>query len=219
MTHRWLPLDALAAALPTSTLLGVVALVTICILGYLLVLSRMRTRSLDRRCQSYKSELNDLTGRNRILTRERDDAEHAMRTTRFDLLKIGKTLRDQEVVIRDLQQSIEQGVETGMADKQHLEKMLRILRRAGSGSEDTFQIHMDGLNQDFVNRLKDKYPALTVYDLRLCTYIKTGLSSKEIAQVMNVLPSSINVSRSRLRKKLGLDVKDDLYSILVEFGK
>jgi DNA-binding NarL/FixJ family response regulator len=53
-----------------------------------------------------------------------------------------------------------------------------------------------------------------MYDLRLCTYIKTGLSTREIAEMMHVLPSSINVSRSRLRKKLKLNAKEDLYTFL-----
>ena len=73
---------------------------------------------------------------------------------------------------------------------------------------------MDELNQAFTQQLKSNYPSLTMYDLRLCTYIKTGLSTREIAEMMHVLPSSINVSRSRLRKKLNLNAKDDLYSFL-----
>ena len=57
-------------------------------------------------------------------------------------------------------------------------------------------------------------PNLSIYDLRMCAYLKIGLNSKEIADIFQVLPSSINVSRYRLRKKLNLSQEEDLYEFL-----
>jgi DNA-binding CsgD family transcriptional regulator len=48
----------------------------------------------------------------------------------------------------------------------------------------------------------------------MCAYLKIGLNSKEIADIFQVLPSSINVSRYRLRKKLNLSQEEDLYEFL-----
>lgn len=78
----------------------------------------------------------------------------------------------------------------------------------------TFELQMDELNQKFMKSLKAKFPDITTHDLRICLYIKTGMSSHEIANVMNVLPSSIYISRSRLRKKLGLSIDQDLFGFL-----
>jgi DNA-binding CsgD family transcriptional regulator len=49
-----------------------------------------------------------------------------------------------------------------------------------------------------------------MHDLRLCAYLKIGLNSKEIAEIMNILPSSVFVSRSRLRKKLNISAEQDI---------
>ncbi|MBL6664190.1 MAG: hypothetical protein ISP71_08845, partial [Flavobacteriales bacterium] len=45
---------------------------------------------------------------------------------------------------------------------------------------------------------------LTHNDLRLCTYLRLNLSSKEIAQLLNISTKSVEVKRYRLRKKLDL---------------
>ena len=89
-------------------------------------------------------------------------------------------------------------------------EMSRLLDGKPIGEDHTFEIQIDELNQEFLHRLKGAYPTLTTYDLRLATYLKMGLSSREIAELLNVLPSSVNVSRSRLRKKLNLDAERDL---------
>lgn len=78
----------------------------------------------------------------------------------------------------------------------------------------TFEIQMDELHQEFYKKLKEKFPSLSLNDLRLCAYLKIGLNTKEIADLLNVLPSSAFITRSRLRKKLDLDPEEDLYDYL-----
>ena len=82
----------------------------------------------------------------------------------------------------------------------------------------TFEMQMDEFHQEFMKLLKSKFPGITVHDQRICLYIKTGMSSLEIAELMSVLPSSIYISRSRLRKKLGLGIDEDLYGFLNQLG-
>lgn len=50
--------------------------------------------------------------------------------------------------------------------------------------------------------------------MRLCAYIKIGFDSKEIADLLNIKPSSVYISRSRLRKKLNIETDEDLHSYL-----
>lgn len=82
----------------------------------------------------------------------------------------------------------------------------------------TFEIQMDELHQGFFKELKARFPSLSNNDLRLCAYIKIGLNSKEIAEMLNIQPSSSYISRSRLRKKLNLKADEDLYSFLNEIA-
>ncbi|OEK07191.1 hypothetical protein BFP71_05935 [Roseivirga misakiensis] len=57
----------------------------------------------------------------------------------------------------------------------------------------------------FQQQLKKTYPCLTAYDLRLCTYLKANLSTKEIATLLNITPDSVKKAKHRLRKKLSID--------------
>ncbi|MBX2815976.1 MAG: LuxR C-terminal-related transcriptional regulator, partial [Saprospiraceae bacterium] len=59
-------------------------------------------------------------------------------------------------------------------------------------------------NQKFVDRLLKAHSNLTEGEIRLSNYLRLGLSSKEIANLLFMNPDSVKVARSRLRKKLGL---------------
>lgn len=67
-----------------------------------------------------------------------------------------------------------------------------------------FRLHFDSVHPDFFNHLKNTCSELTENDLRLCAYIRIGMRAKQIAEMLNVTPDSINSNRYRLRKKLGL---------------
>ncbi len=70
---------------------------------------------------------------------------------------------------------------------------------------DKFANNFDIVYDNFIKRLKDQYPMLAHADLRLCAYLKMGLSSKEIAPLLNISIRSVETVRYRLRKKMGID--------------
>ncbi|MEQ9298510.1 MAG: LuxR C-terminal-related transcriptional regulator [Cyclobacteriaceae bacterium] len=59
-------------------------------------------------------------------------------------------------------------------------------------------------NKSLQYDLKEAYPQLTPHDLRLCTYLKANLCTKEIARILNITPDSVKKAKHRLRKKLGV---------------
>ncbi len=69
---------------------------------------------------------------------------------------------------------------------------------------DHLLLELESANQVFRLQLKARYPALTNYDLRLCTYLKANLSTKEIATLLNITPDSVKKAKHRLRKKIRL---------------
>lgn len=69
---------------------------------------------------------------------------------------------------------------------------------------DRFKQQFDAVHPGFFVKLRQQYPRLTENDLRLCAYIRIGMTSKEIAEVMLITHDSVNTSRYRLRRKLGL---------------
>lgn len=98
-----------------------------------------------------------------------------------------------------------------------LKKVIRLLNEAKKldNDWDQFAIHFDHVHANFLSNLKDKYPNLSPSDLKLCAYLKLNLSSKEIAQLLNITPRAVEVSRYRLRKKLGLKPEVNLFDFLL----
>lgn len=77
-----------------------------------------------------------------------------------------------------------------------------------------FKIQFEKIRPQFFNKLKDFAPNLSVNDLKHCTYIVSNLKSKEVAQLINVSPRSVETTRYRIKKKLGLEREDNLYDLL-----
>lgn len=67
-----------------------------------------------------------------------------------------------------------------------------------------FKFHFEKVHNGFFSRLAEKFKDLTVKDQRMCAYLLLGLSTKEIAGLVNITAESAEIGRIRLRKKLGL---------------
>lgn len=77
-----------------------------------------------------------------------------------------------------------------------------------------FKFHFDAVHPGFFVKLKEMCQDLTENDLRLCAYISIGLRAKEIAEMLNVTPDSVNTNRYRLRKKLRLGRGESLDALI-----
>lgn len=76
---------------------------------------------------------------------------------------------------------------------------------------ETFSKHFDKVHSDFTRNLKSNYPALTGNEIKLCANFRMNMSTKEIAQLMNISIPGVEISRYRLRKKLGIPTEMSLY--------
>lgn len=59
-------------------------------------------------------------------------------------------------------------------------------------------------NSDFYQKLIRDFPDLSVNESRICVLLNQNMSTKQISAITRQSPDSINVARTRLRKKLGL---------------
>ena len=75
--------------------------------------------------------------------------------------------------------------------------------------------HIKNVHYDFLKRLKEKHPTISPRELDLATYLLMNMSTKEIAQVMNISNGGVELARYRLRKKLDLNKKENLISYLM----
>jgi DNA-binding response OmpR family regulator/DNA-binding CsgD family transcriptional regulator len=81
-----------------------------------------------------------------------------------------------------------------------------------------FETRFVQTHDKFTRELQAKHPNLTGNELRLCAYTSLNLSTKEIASITLQNEDSIKKARYRLRKKLGLDEKDNLLAYLNNFN-
>lgn len=73
------------------------------------------------------------------------------------------------------------------------------------------------INQDFISRLTKQYPLLTSNDIRTLSFIRTNLSKKEICNLMNISPRSLDTNRYRLKKKMNFKEETDLDQFIRDF--
>lgn len=77
-----------------------------------------------------------------------------------------------------------------------------------------FYAQAEYLHEDFNAKLTGRFPDLTQQEIRLATMLRLGFSSKYIATLMNITPKSVEISRYRLRQKLGLSKGDNLVNFI-----
>lgn len=121
--------------------------------------------------------------------------------------------------LKDLLQSA-----TGHDDLPALKSSLRKLSAKVEAQLDsadswaTFEEHFNLLNSDFFKKLKFAHPDLSIPELKLCAYLKMGLSTKEIAQRLRLSMRGAETIRFRLRKKIGLAEGQNLHRFLESFN-
>ncbi|NLP58949.1 transcriptional regulator [Lutibacter sp. B1] len=80
-----------------------------------------------------------------------------------------------------------------------------------------FEYNFNQVHEEFFNQLKLKYPNLTHKELKICAYLKMNLTTKEIAQLINISVRGVETLRYRLKKKLNLSKEDSLRQFLQNF--
>lgn len=90
-----------------------------------------------------------------------------------------------------------------------------IVKEINGNSWKDLEKHIKNVHFEFLKRLKDKYPNISPRELDLSTYCLMNMSTKEIAEVMNISNGGVELARYRLRKKLGLKRKESLTGFML----
>ncbi|MBD2703694.1 hypothetical protein IC229_23820 [Spirosoma sp. BT702] len=80
-----------------------------------------------------------------------------------------------------------------------------------------FETNFNKVHEQFLKRLFEQYPDLGQGDLKLAAYLRMNLSTKEIAQLLNITHRSVELKRYRLRKKLNLDADTNLSELMIKY--
>ena len=121
-------------------------------------------------------------------------------------------------ISRELQELLLEMNPKDAAKKNHVREILVKLRNQGNeGTYEEFQYYFEKVYSSFYRNLTQQYPDLTHKDLRLCSFLKLGLSAKEIASITFKEVRSVEMAQYRLRKKMGLGTEVNLIDFFTRF--
>ena len=153
--------------------------------------------------------------RNEKLQIDIDFKNAELATTAMHLVQKGELLSKLKADLSELTKAVEN--EKAVSE---IKKMIKVLGNDEQMDDDWehFAQHFDKVHSDFVAVLKEKHPTVTPNEIKLSAYLRMNLSTKEIAQLMNISARGIEISRYRLRKKLALATEVSLFEYFINLG-
>jgi len=169
----------------------------------------------------------------RIIYKKREKALRLSNQKQVDILQLKEKERINKITQRTLENQLKAKKRELTISTEHLLSKNRLLRQLSlkiSEVEKLHQLDLTNLHQfieenikekkdwnrfekaladydeEFVKRIKNQfYGTISRQDFLLMTYIRGGMNSKDIAQVLGISVKSVEMRRYRLRKKLGLN--------------
>ena len=160
---------------------------------------KLRNGQLEIELKHKSGELAD----NAINLVRKNDMLQAIDTEMEELYKSVRTDADTSAIKKKVS-DIRRNIHTHMTDDSNWDKF-----------EENFNLVYD----NFTQKLMEQFPDLKKNDLKLCVYLRMGLSSKEMASLLNTSVRSIETARYRLRKKLSIGSGDNLLEFISEIDK
>ncbi|MCB0398073.1 MAG: hypothetical protein KDD26_00340 [Winogradskyella sp.] len=118
--------------------------------------------------------------------------------------------------IQELKENLEKIKKSPELFKVEFRRIVLLLKRESAEDKDweVFKSYFSEVHNNFDNKIKAIANDITEKEIRLASFLRMNLSTKEIASMLNVLPDSVLKSKYRLKKKLELNKDDDLTQFL-----
>ena len=153
----------------------------------------------------------------RVETNEKD-LLNKLEIKRKELVDFAVGVSDQKAFMETVYSRLAQAraLPDGQEKDTALENILQDLRERMYFTHEMndFYARTEVLHKDFNMHLKQTYPNLTEGERKLANLLRQGFSTKYIASLMNITPKSVEISRYRLRNKLGLSRSDNLVQFI-----
>ncbi|MDG2279911.1 MAG: tetratricopeptide repeat protein, partial [Flavicella sp.] len=144
--------------------------------------------------------------------------EEVLELKNKELLSSAMQVIERDGMLEDIKKQLK-ALEFNKENSPYIKRIIQSLKINRSQKWEEFDLHFTSLNHNYFTSLKNKFPALTKTDLKICAFINLGFSSKDMAQIMGIGADSVNTTRSRLRKRMGLSREIVLVDFLQEFNK
>lgn len=203
---------------------AVVVLIALVFVGYVRrqQLQRAATDKLvytqQQQIYEHSRALNDMELK--VVISENQALHNAVEMKRQEVMNVALSIVEQREYLESLNQIVDKLSKADeVKEKERLISELKSsLKQRLSYDRDVdsqyFYAQAESLHEDFNAKLSENFPDLTPQERRLATLLRLGFSSKYIATLMNITPKSVEISRYRLRQKLGLDRGSNLVNFI-----
>ncbi len=141
----------------------------------------------------------ELQEANRQLTLERKALQESNTALRLVLSKIEQ---EKQEIYRDIKMNVEKILHPILNAMEH------DLPPAQKKYIELLQTNLNELTSPFINRLSHSFTSLTPTEIAICNMIRTGMRTKEIADMRGVSEATIDRQREKIRSKLKITNKD-----------
>lgn len=118
--------------------------------------------------------------------------------------------------IQELKENLEKIKESPELFKVEFRRLVLLLKKENAEDKDweVFKSYFSEVHNNFDHKIKSIAKDISEKEIRLASFLRMNLTTKEIASMLNVLPDSVLKSKYRLKKKLGLEKEQDLNTFL-----
>ncbi|MBO3117786.1 tetratricopeptide repeat protein [Winogradskyella sp. DF17] len=118
--------------------------------------------------------------------------------------------------IQELKDNLEKIKQSPELFKVEFRRLVMLLKKESAEDRDweVFKSYFSEVHNNFDEKLKSISKEITEKDIRLASFLRMNLTTKEIASMLNVQPDSVKKSKYRLKSKLALDRDIDLTQFL-----
>ena len=145
-------------------------------------------------------------------------AELELKSTERELRYVSTSIMEKNEMIESIKKDINYASKflSDSESKYLLNPLRSKLKDATTESSDwdEFQKHFNKSYPGFLEQLASLNRSLTIPDLRICAYLRSGQTTKEIAHMTGLSVRSIESRRYRLRKKLNLNRDTSLHQFI-----
>ncbi len=130
--------------------------------------------------------------------------ENVYNQTNEKLLEASLMSLRKYAVYNELTSKIEESSIEQLSDTEKLQELIKKISKNEYDQEirDSFNTLFNQVHQVFIKKLKEYYPDLTKSEIQVCCFLKMSMKTKEIAQLLSKSEHSIEMFRSRIRKKM-----------------
>ncbi len=178
--------------------------------------NRSKNKNISTLNKELKNVLKHLKNKNNDLIENKNKIEHLLKLNEQALFSRVLKISTYNDAIGKINDEIDSYIDKNVNGAVFLNAINTRLYKLVSEEElwEDFKIQFEKIRPNFFKKLKELAPDLSINDLKHCTYIVSNLKSKEVAQLINVSPRSVETTRYRIKKKIGLEKKESLYDVL-----